>query len=115
LDFETYRRDVDDKSVFNPMAVRFRVNVCDFVKDGANNMLFRFIDGMYEYLKELFHPCPIGVGTQIAFADRTIDSIPRKGQGPFIPSGYYKFLFNFRNDQNASLGLVSVEFQFRGY
>jgi hypothetical protein len=115
LDFSTFRRDADDKTLFNPMAVRFRVNVCDLAKDGADGMLFRFIDGIYDYLKELFHPCPMGVGTQILFADRTINSIPRKGQGPVIPFGYYKFAFDFRTDQNTSLTLVSAEFLYRGY
>jgi hypothetical protein len=115
LDFNTYRRDEDDKKHFIPMAVKFRVDVCDLAKDGADGVLFRFIDGLYTYLKELFHPCPIGVGTQIVFADRTIDSVPRKGQGPMIPSGYYKFEFTFRNDRNVSLAVVSAEFQYRGY
>jgi hypothetical protein len=115
LIFKTFRQDEEDKKLFNPMALQFRVDICDIAKDGADGILFRFLEGLYEYFVEFFHSCPIGAGTRMVFADRTINSVPRKGQGPFIPSGYYKFTFDFRSDGIFSLALLSVDIQYRGF
>jgi hypothetical protein len=58
-----------------------------------------------KYLRGLIDKCPIEAGMKIVVPDQTLPSVPRKGQGPDIPSGYYRFLFEFRATQpNVTLG-----------
>jgi hypothetical protein len=56
LEVTVYRRTITRK--FEPIAVRFTVNVCNIVNDGESSLLFKFIPNLYGYVKDIFQPCP---------------------------------------------------------
>jgi hypothetical protein len=130
-----YRRTITRK--FEPIAVRFTVNVCNIVNDGDSSLLFKFIPNLYGYVKDIFQPCPwkkvtkltrfekvirfqpdlvaIFQGHRIEFPEQVIDAIPRSTTVSMYPAGYYKFHFRFFTKVNLTLATLAIELDYRGY
>jgi hypothetical protein len=107
---------VDNDKTFQPMALKFSFNVCELVKDESPNIMFKLLLGVEQFIRNLISQCPIEKGTMIVVPDQIRPSVPRKGQGPMIPSGYYRFTFDFRTTEpNGTLAMIAVEFQYRGF
>jgi hypothetical protein len=97
------------------MTTKFSFNVCDLINDKSSNMMFKLVLGIEQYVRGLINKCPIGKGAKIIIPDQTLPIVARNGQGPVIPSGYYRFAFVFRTTKpNVTLGTMTVELQFRG-
>jgi hypothetical protein len=43
---------------FEPNHIRIDVDMCDIIKYGEESMVFKFISGLYGYVKDLLHACP---------------------------------------------------------
>jgi hypothetical protein len=98
------------------MSVKLSFNVCDLINDASSNVVFQMVLGLERVVRGLINKCPIEKGTLVIVPDQTLASVPRTSQAPLIPSGYYKFTFDFRTTEpNGMLGTMVVEINYRGF